>query len=90
MNIQPLKTEGVTTPPKPAVKSAKTPKEPATSDTPQIAKQEKLLGALANEPEVRPEEVARGKELAADPNYPSDDLLAKLADVFVQDARRAK
>ena len=90
MNIQPLKTDSVTTPPKAATKSAKPAKEPTTEETPQTAKQEKLLAALANEPEVRTEEVARGKELAADPGYPSDDLLAKLADVFVQDARRSK
>ena len=90
MNIPPLKTDNVTTPPKAATRSAKPAKEPAAGETPLIAKQEKLLAALANEPEVRPEEIARGKDLAADPGYPSDDLLAKLADVFVKDARRAK
>ena len=90
MNIPPLKTDSVTTPQKAATRSAKPAKETATEETPQTAKQEKLLGALANEPEVRPEEVARGKDLAADPNYPSDDLLAKLADVFLKDARRSR
>lgn len=90
MNIQPLKTDSVTTPPKAAARSAKPAKEPATEETPPTAKQEKLLAALANEPDVRPDEVARGKALAADPDYPSDDLLAKLADVFGKDARRAK
>ena len=90
MNIPPLKTDSVTTPPKAAARSAKPAKEPATEATPETAKQEKLLASLAKEPEVRAEEIARGQDLAADPNYPSDDLLAKLADVFVQDARRAK
>lgn len=90
MNIPPLKTDSVTTPPKAAARSAKPAKETATEETPPATKQEKLLGALANEPEVRAEEIARGQDLATDPNYPSDDLLAKLADVFVQDARRAK
>ena len=90
MNIQPLKTDSVSTPQKAAARSAKPAKEPATEETPQTAKQEKLLSALANEPDVRPGEVARGRDLAADPNYPSDDLLAKLADVFVKDARRSK
>ena len=90
MNIQPLKTDSVTTPPRAAVRSAKPASEPTAAETPQVARQEKLRAALANEPEVRPDEVARGKELAADPNYPSDDLLAKLADVFVKDARRSK
>ena len=90
MNIPPLKTDNVTTPPKTAARSAKPAKEPAAEETPPTAKQEKLLAALANEPAVRAEEVARGKDLAADPDYPSDDLLAKLADVFVKDARRSK
>ena len=90
MNIQPLKTESVTTPPKPAARSAKPAKEPAAAETPQVARQEKLRAALAKEPEVRAEEIARGQELAADPGWPSDELLAKLAEVFVNDARRAK
>lgn len=90
MNIPPVKTDSVTTPPKPAARSAKPAKESAPDETPQVAKQQKLLAALANEPEVRPEEIARGKELAADPDWPSDDLLSKLAEVFVNDARRAK
>ena len=90
MNIQPLKTDSVTVPPKAAARSPKPAKESTIEDAPPIPKQEKLLGALANEPDVRPGEVARGKELAADPSYPSDDLLAKMADIFVKDARNAK
>ena len=90
MNIQPLKTDSVTTPPKATAKSAKPAKEPATEETPQMTKQDKLLAALAKEPEVRAGEIARGQELAADPGYPSDEMLAKLADIFVQDARHSK
>ena len=90
MNIQPLKPESATVPPKLAARSAKPASEAPTDETPQVAKQEKLRASLAVEPDVRAEEIARGKALAADPNYPPDDLLAKLADVFVKDARRAK
>ncbi len=91
MNIQPFKPESVIVPPKTATRSAKPAKETAAAvEAPQISKQEKLLAALQNEPDVRPGEVARGQELAADPNYPSDDLLAKLAEVFVKDATRSK
>lgn len=90
MNIQPVKTDSVSTPPKTAVRSAKPAKETAATDTVEVPRQEKLLAALANEPDVRADEVARGKALAADPDYPSADLLAKLADVFVNDARRSK
>ena len=90
MNIQPCKSECVPVPPKPAAKSAQPAAEPSGGETPQITKQEKLLAALAKEPEVRTQEVGRGKALAADPGYPSDDLLAKLAEVFVNDARKSK
>ena len=90
MNIQPCKSECVPAPSKPAAKAAKAAKESAASETPQITKQEKLLAELAKEPDVRTQEVERGKALAADPGYPSDDLLAKLAEVFVNDARNSK
>ena len=90
MNIQPCKSECVPVPPKPAAKSAKPAKESAAAETPQTAKQQKLLAELAKEPDVRTQEVGRGKALAADPGYPSDDLLAKLAEVFVNDARKSK
>jgi hypothetical protein len=90
MNIQPCKSECVSVPSKPAAKSAKPAKEASTEEPPQVAKQQKLLASLNAEPDVRPEEIARGEAIAKDPNYPSDDLLAKLAEVFVNDARRAK
>ena len=90
MNIQPCKSEGVSAPPKPAAKAAKPAKESADGETPQIAQQHKLLAELEKEPDVRAQEVERGRALAADPDYPSKDLLAKLAEVFVNDARNSK
>ncbi len=44
---------------------------------------ETLRAALAAQPEVRPEVVARGKALAADPNYPSTDILRSVAGLIV-------
>lgn len=38
--------------------------------------------ALANMPEVRPEAVARGRELAADPSYPGQDIVQKIASLI--------
>lgn len=35
-------------------------------------------------PAVRPAEVERGKVLARDPEYPSDNVLAKLAEIFAE------
>lgn len=38
-----------------------------------------LQGALATQPEVRPEVVARGKLLAADPGYPPASVISSIA-----------
>lgn len=90
MNIQPLKTESVPTPAKPKTPLAKPSPEVPPETTTQSTKNDGHLEALRQEPAVRAEEVARGKALAADPTYPSDDLLAKLAEIFVNDASRTK
>lgn len=38
-----------------------------------------LRESLARQPEIRPEVVARGRELAADPSYPSPEILRKVS-----------
>ncbi|HVU15765.1 MAG TPA: hypothetical protein VHD32_02485 [Candidatus Didemnitutus sp.] len=42
------------------------------------ANSDALRGALASQPEIRPDVVARGRELAADPSYPSLDILRQV------------
>lgn len=42
-------------------------------------KTEQLGAALAGHPEIRPEVVARGLALAADPNYPSTSVIRSVA-----------
>jgi hypothetical protein len=41
------------------------------------------LDALRNQPEIRPEVVARGKELLNDPNYPSKEIVDSIAKLIV-------
>jgi len=48
-----------------------------------IAAAEQLQTALANQPEVRPEVVARGRALAADPDYPSAAIIRSVAAVII-------
>ena len=36
-------------------------------------------------PDIRPEAVERGKALAADPNWPGDEVLDKLAEKLLED-----
>lgn len=45
-----------------------------------------LNGALETVPAIRPDVVARGRALAADPNYPGPVVLDQLANVFASDA----
>ena len=42
-----------------------------------------ILGALRDQPEIRPEVVARGKELLNDPNYPSKEIVDSIAKLIV-------
>ena len=84
MNIQPVKSEGVAAPVKPKAAPVKAPEARAETESPSAARDSRLRDILAKEPAVRPDQVERGKALATDPNYPSGDLLAKLAEMFVE------
>ena len=43
-----------------------------------------LQAALQDQPAIRPEVVARGRELAADPSYPSASILRKVSEVILR------
>lgn len=43
-----------------------------------------LSAALARTPEIRPEVVERGRALAADPSYPSKEIINRLSDLIVR------
>jgi hypothetical protein len=49
---------------------------------------ESLLTALQNQPDVRPEVLNRAKQLAADPSYPSKDIINAIANAFVSNTGR--
>ena len=44
---------------------------------------DKLRNLIASEPEVRPEVVEKGRALAADPDYPSSDVVQRMAGLLV-------
>lgn len=83
MNIQPVKSEGVPTPVKPKAAPVKAPEAQAEPESPRAAREARLRDILSQEPAVRPDALERGKALAADPKYPSPNILAKLAEMFV-------
>lgn len=53
------------------------------SDQIHIDKAAALRSGLQAVPEVRPEVVARAQALAADPSYPSDDIIQKVSALIV-------
>ncbi len=57
----------------------------AKSDNTPIGEKVELskLDALKSEPEIRPEVVAKGKELLNDPNYPSKEIVDSIAKLIV-------
>ena len=88
MNIQPVKTDAVQVPSKARQKTA--PEPESAPEQEKTSRKERLAQALASEPAVRPEMLERARALAADPNYPPADVLEKLADKFIGDAKRSK
>jgi hypothetical protein len=59
-----------------------------TGESFSTAQTEALRQALARTPEIRPEMVARGQTLAADPDYPSPAVIRQISGLIVnsQDA----
>ena len=66
--------------------------QPAVASTPEESvppSQISDLASLAEKaavsgPDLRTDEIERGKRLVADPNYPNDDILEKLAEGLVR------
>ena len=46
----------------------------------------KMLEMLHNQPEIRPEVLAKAQQMVADPNYPPTNVIANLAKMFVNNA----
>ena len=69
-------------PPSPPKESEPTPPPPAASQSSEI--NELAQRAAASGPDLRADEIERAKHLVADPNYPNDDILEKLAEGLIQ------
>ena len=64
------------TPPAPRARAA-------AEDTLSTSQSASLQEALRSQPEIRPEAVARGKALAADPNYPTAAIVRQIGAAIV-------
>lgn len=60
--------------------------ESATPSTDRLSRSnsEALRAALSNDAEIRPEVLARGRQLAVDGNYPPREIIASLAKMFTE------
>ena len=89
MNIRPVKTDAVIQPASSRASKAPEPaKEQIAADSFKAEQKDKLMTALHEQPEVRPEVVERAQRLAADPDYPSAEALEAVAKLFVRDAKK--
>jgi len=50
------------------------------------SQRQKMLDALNSQPDVRPEVLARAKQLAADPNYPPSNVIESVAKSVINDS----
>ncbi len=55
----------------------------SASDSLSTASAQLLRAKLSSEPEIRPDVVARGRALAADPSYPSATIIGAVASKIV-------
>ena len=91
MNIQPVTTDAVQVPATARTKTAQAgPETSPASGQEQTSRKERLTQALASEPDVRPDVLTRAQQLAADPDYPGPNLLAKLAARLAREAKGTK
>jgi hypothetical protein len=67
-----------------AVTPSKAPFKTKTNDRLSTENTSRLRAALAQQPEIRPEVVERGRALAADPSYPSPEIIRKISAMIVQ------
>jgi len=85
MNINPINTPIQLSTVK--LKAQQPNRAPTTSTTPspERAKTDDQMESLRSEPDIRPTELSRAQAMVNDPNYPSDDILSKVAEVLIND-----
>jgi hypothetical protein len=79
MNIPRVKTEGAIPPARTKPETVKSGANRSSGDVFKPEQNQRLMNLLHAEPDARPEAVERARALVADPNYPSKDLLERLA-----------
>lgn len=89
MKIRPIQAEAVVQPA--TLKTAKKTETAAanvSADNFKTEQKDKLMKALSQQPDVRPEMLARAQEIAADPDYPGHDAISTVAQLFARNAQK--
>ena len=88
MNIQPINTPIQLSTVK--LKAQQPNRAPVTSSSPspESSKPHDQMESLRSEPDVRPTELTRAQAMVNDPNYPSDDILSKVAEILINDPQQ--
>ena len=90
ITVQP-KAVKMGTPQNPTITESSTPMESTVQPQVAATNQEiftstqnaQMLEKIHNQPEIRPEVLAKAQQLVADPNYPPANLIAKLASLLI-------
>lgn len=64
--------------------------EPAPGDAGEFTETEALRQAMASTPEVRADVVERARSLAKNPNYPPEEIVRKLSQLFATEFSASK
>lgn len=59
------------------------PQRPTDTDRLSSTSQDLLASALAEDPEIRPEVVARAQKLVVDANYPPKEIIRQLSELLI-------
>tara|TARA_R110002050_G_scaffold166315_1_gene296806 strand:+ start:401 stop:679 length:279 start_codon:yes stop_codon:yes gene_type:complete len=80
--ITPPSNQGGVPPASPEPRSSRPAVPPAAVDRVSLPQQQHLQEALKKTPEIRPEVVERGRNLATDPAYPPLEIINRLASII--------
>ena len=88
MNIQPINTPIQLSTVKLKAQQPNRAPDTSSSPSPESSKTNDQMESLRSEPDVRPTELTRAQAMVNDPNYPSDDILSKVAEILINDPQQ--
>jgi len=90
MKIPSVNQDGFVPSAKAKVPATKTSQARSAGDVFKPEQNQKLMNQIQSEPDTRPDMVARARLLVADENYPSSEVLGKVAENFLNEFGQSK